>query len=778
MKLIYRIAKAELQMLFYSPVAWFLLVIFAVQTGMFFTAQYEWFMKGNELGNGNTFMVSMRLFPQGIWGIVQNYLYYYIPLLTMGLISKELSSGSIKLLYSSPVRNSQIILGKFFSMVLYAAVMCGILLLYVIYAECTVKDFELPVVLVGLLGLFLMTCTYVAVGIFMSSLTSYQFVAAIGTFIILMLLSMVGRWWQEYDIIRDITYWFSINGRASTFIMGMICSEDLLYFPIVTALFLFLTVIRLNAVRQKVRWQVSFGRYIAVILIACTLGYFSSRPKLMAYYDASSTKWNTLTPQSQEIVSKLYGDMSITAYVNVLSPNYALFSFPHFIQSNRELFKQYERFKPETKLKVVYYYDTITVEDSPAYAETFANKLKKDGMTLWEAAKKGCEIYRIDSNRLKTPEEVRKMTDLTGERTFAWELVRENGRRAWLRTYDDPMNPFPTEAEISAAMKRMVMELPKIGFVEGYGMRSIHDNRSRGYGFFAYKKDFRQALINQGFDVVEIDLEKGIPEDVNILTLADMREPLSEKEEQVLEEYIANGGNMYLLGEPRRRDVMNPLMNKLFGVELMKGTLVQYRLEWLQPDILCSLITPEARNLSFYYGLAYRVLLPTAAGLEVVADRGFQMVPVLRSDTLSIANKKNRSYAVWNEMESLDYTEDEMIPNPEKGEVGGDYCTALALMRKVGDKEQRIMIMGDADCISNGEIGESRSQTNFVMDLGTYHWLSNNEMPVDIRRAQPTDNRVDIRRTGFNMMNWGFMGVLPLLLAGAGVILWIRRRSK
>ena len=272
MKLIYRIAKAELQMLFYSPVAWFLLVIFAVQTGMFFTAQYEWFMKGNELGNGNTFMVSMRLFPQGIWGIVQNYLYYYIPLLTMGLISKELSSGSIKLLYSSPVRNSQIILGKFFSMVLYAAVMCGILLLYVIYAECTVKDFELPVVLVGLLGLFLMTCTYVAVGIFMSSLTSYQFVAAIGTFIILMLLSMVGRWWQEYDIIRDITYWFSINGRASTFIMGMICSEDLLYFPIVTALFLFLTVIRLNAVRQKVRWQVSFGRYMAVILIACTLG--------------------------------------------------------------------------------------------------------------------------------------------------------------------------------------------------------------------------------------------------------------------------------------------------------------------------------------------------------------------------------------------------------------------------------------------------------------------------------------------------------------------------
>ena len=113
MKLIYRIAKAELRMLFCSPVAWFLLVIFTLQTAMYFTGRYEWFMKGNEYGSGRTMMASMSLFANGIWGIVQNYLYYYIPLLTMGLISRELSSGSIKLLYSSPIRNSQIILGNF-----------------------------------------------------------------------------------------------------------------------------------------------------------------------------------------------------------------------------------------------------------------------------------------------------------------------------------------------------------------------------------------------------------------------------------------------------------------------------------------------------------------------------------------------------------------------------------------------------------------------------------------------------------------------------------------
>ena len=187
---------------------------------MVFVGNYHNYMKSNEFGSGVQFMVSFSLFVRALWGQVSAYLYFYIPLLTMGLVSKELSSGSIKLLYSSPVSNTQIILGKFFSMVGFAFVMCLMLSVYVIVAWCTVQDFEWAVVLTGLLGLFLLTCTYAAVGIFVSSLTSYQFVAAVGTFIVLMFLSLIGGWWQEYDFVRDVTYWLCINGRVNTFIMG------------------------------------------------------------------------------------------------------------------------------------------------------------------------------------------------------------------------------------------------------------------------------------------------------------------------------------------------------------------------------------------------------------------------------------------------------------------------------------------------------------------------------------------------------------------------------
>ena len=92
----------------------------------------------------------------------------------MGLMSRELSSGSIKLLYSSPVTNKQIVLGKYLAMMLYGLLLMAILSIFVIYSAFAIKSFDFICVLAGLLGLYLLTCAYSAIGLFMSSLTSYQ----------------------------------------------------------------------------------------------------------------------------------------------------------------------------------------------------------------------------------------------------------------------------------------------------------------------------------------------------------------------------------------------------------------------------------------------------------------------------------------------------------------------------------------------------------------------------------------------------------------------------
>ena len=97
-KMICNIARTELQMLFYSPVAWLILVVFGVQSGMLFADQLAGRVSSQEMGY-NIQGATISIFASrwgGVFTTMQNYLYFYIPLLTMSLVSKELSSGSYR----------------------------------------------------------------------------------------------------------------------------------------------------------------------------------------------------------------------------------------------------------------------------------------------------------------------------------------------------------------------------------------------------------------------------------------------------------------------------------------------------------------------------------------------------------------------------------------------------------------------------------------------------------------------------------------------------------
>lgn len=770
MKMILKIAKKELRVLFYSPVAWILLLVFVFQTGMLFAGKYYGFMKDNVYGDGIVFSASSSIFLMGLWGYVLKFLYFYIPLLTMGLISKELQCGSIKLLYAAPVTNRQIVLGKFCSMVGFALVLCVVLSVFIIIAAFTVHNFELPMILTGLFGLFLLTCTYAAVGIFVSSLTSYQFVAALGSFMILMLLGLVGGWGQEYDFVRDVTYWLSINGRAQTFLMGMICSEDLLYFPLVTALFLALTIIRLNAIRQKVKFLITLRYNLIVILGACLIGYLSSRPKLMAYYDTTSNKMNTLSEMGQEIVGALNGGLKITAYSNVLYSEYYNFAFPDFIQRNRERFSLFERFKPETELKVVYYYDSISPQEG-----AFSRLARKsDKKVLREMAREFCEKKKIDFDRVKSPEELREEgVDLRGERTFVWLIERENGQKTWLRTYDDPMDIFPHEVEITMALKRVLSGAPKIGFVQREGVREIWSRDPDGYSRLTTEPRNRRGLMNQGFEICSVDLNQPVPSDVQMLTIPELRIALSEQEIQSLRDYVARGGNLFILGEPRRQTVMNPLLMELFGVELVEGTLVQYRDISKRPEELYCLFASDSKKLTHRFKGKNLIPFLTTTAVKKVADKGFQFIPILKTDTLVQELKKTeeRSYRVWNELESLNYSDKPLIFNSKAGEVAEDYYPLVALTRNVNNREQRIVICGDVDCFANHRIVNTMGE---ALALGIYHYLSEEEMPLSIHREGMKDSRVDISEKGWIVLKWG-MYVYAFIFLFMGVLLWFKR---
>ena len=764
MKTIYKMARTELQTLFYSPIAWLILVVFTFQASLVFSNGLAGCVRNQELGYG-LYNVTMNVFAgwRGIFTAMQQYLYLYIPLLTMGLMSRELSSGSIKLLYSSPVTNTQIILGKYLSMMIYNLVLMCIFAVYLIFAAITIKSADIPLILSGMLGLYLLACAYAAIGLFMSSITSYQVVAAMGTLAVLAVLNLVGGVWQDIEFVRDITYWLAINGRAQEFISGLICSEDVLYFVIVVALFLFLSIIRLQSRRQKTTWMTTVGKYGSVIVIAMLLGYLTSRPKLMCFYDTTATKQRTLTPNSQDIVAQMDGGLTITTFVNILEENYWI-GLPRNVNKDQKRLKMYTRFKPEIKMKYVYYYDKAK---NPELDKAYPSLSDRERML------KRAEIWNLDSNMFMRPEEVRKMVDLRPEgNRFVRLLERDNGEKTFLRVFDD-IKRFPFETEISAAFKRLVMELPLVGFVKGHGERDCIREGDRDYNRFAQDKPFRYSLINQGFDFTEVTLDKPIPEQVDIIVIADMRSPMTENERANLDAYIARGGNLLIAGEPRRQEFMNPLVEP-FGVRFMPGRLVK-KSEHFQPDFIVATPTKEAGEFSYIFNQMIRkeyvVTMPGTTGLECFEDKGFSITPLFVSDTIGS----------WNELETVDFLDDTVSLNPSVGEVERSYVTALAMSRPMGGKEQRIIILGDADCLSNGEISIDRkdiSAVNYFLISGSFFWLSNEEVPIDVRRPTPPDNEMYVSMDWMYFWKVVLVGVWPGLLAFWAIFIWIRRRGR
>src|SRR6187402_3432774 len=116
MKTLFKIAKTELALLFYSPIAWFLLVAFLFQCGLAYTGVMENYLTTQEMGGQALSWLSSLTFkifapPYGIWPALVGKLYLYLPLLTMGLMSREINGGTIKLLYSSPIKVREIIFG-------------------------------------------------------------------------------------------------------------------------------------------------------------------------------------------------------------------------------------------------------------------------------------------------------------------------------------------------------------------------------------------------------------------------------------------------------------------------------------------------------------------------------------------------------------------------------------------------------------------------------------------------------------------------------------------
>ena len=728
LRLILRIARTELAVLFYSPVAWLLLVAFTCQVGFDFMNILTEIVKIKALGNTITFSVTAGfvLGLKGIYEVIQETIYLYIPLLTMNLMSREYSSGSIKLLYSSPVSSVQIITGKFVSMVVFALIFVIILALPTIVMFISVPHVDITLILAGLLSMFLLILTYCSIGLFMTTLTSYQVVAAVATLSALAFLNYVGGIGQESIFFREITYWLSIKGRASEMVGGLICSDDVIYFLAVILLFLWLSVIKLNNEKTRRSLLSKTMRYALAVCTIIVIGFVSSRPAMMGFYDATRSKQRTLSEESQKVMEQLSGPMTITTYVNIFDKEFD-------VASPREQKEDMARFK------------------------------------------------NFNPKKLKSAEELKEKIDLAKENyRFVRVVERGSGEQARLRLFDD-MEYHPSETEISAALKKMLVTPVKVGAITGHQERSTTKKGDQDYSLFATHGRFRYSMINQGFDLVELNLKdmNDIPSNINILLIAEMRSSMSSKEQEIIDRFLERGGNMMIMGDVGRQEVMNPLLRKV-GLKLLPGIIAQPS-DVNPGDLVLAKATQIAADSigGFYKRMVDRqkhsaVTMPSAVALEVVDTTKFHPIVLLQSN----------AQQTWIEYQTKDFLNDSLSLDSLQGEKLGAYPTAIALTRKIKakDKKQRIIVLGDADCFSNAELQKSSRpgiySFNFNMIPGSFRWLCYNKFPVSSSRAPYLDKDISLTPMDLSTIKIIYCYGIPFIIGLCGIWICWRRRKR
>jgi len=233
------IARREISSYFYSPIAYVALTIFLLAAGFFFQKDFD---PGQPAGMRN-------VFDKMVWTLV-----FIIPVLCMGLLAQEWATGTVETLFTAPVGETDVVLGKWLGSLGFYVLLLAPTLIYVVLLRMY-SQVDFGPIFTGYLGLLLVGAMFLAIGLFCSSLTRSQVIAAVSAVAILFLITLA-PYLMQTNLSELSTFWrkfteWGVHSRYVDFSKGVIDTGHLVFFAVITAVFLFLTVKVLESRRWK-----------------------------------------------------------------------------------------------------------------------------------------------------------------------------------------------------------------------------------------------------------------------------------------------------------------------------------------------------------------------------------------------------------------------------------------------------------------------------------------------------------------------------------------------
>jgi ABC-2 type transport system permease protein len=236
MRNVWAVATRELRSYFLSPLAYVVIALFLALSGYLFA-----------LILANAREASLR-------GLVQNIsvLYLFIvPAISMRLLAEEQRTGTVELLLTNPVQEWEIVTGKFLASILLVLVMLGLTLLFPLFLFIFGNPDRGPII-TGYLGVFLQAAAFLSVGLWASSLTQNQIVAALVAFGLLLILWLSDNLGQFLGgAVGQIVSYTSVINHFQSFPQGVIESKDVIYYLTLVIAGIVLSTLSLQSRRYR-----------------------------------------------------------------------------------------------------------------------------------------------------------------------------------------------------------------------------------------------------------------------------------------------------------------------------------------------------------------------------------------------------------------------------------------------------------------------------------------------------------------------------------------------
>jgi ABC-type uncharacterized transport system involved in gliding motility auxiliary subunit len=360
------------------------------------------------------------------------------------------------------------------------------------------------------------------------------------------------------------------------------------------------------------------------------------------------------------------------------------------------------------------------------------------------------------------PEKVRQMgIQVDGELVIEYEGRSEKIQEAG-------------ETSLTNALQRLATaEERTIVFIEGHGDRSPLGKANHDL------QQFADELKRKGFTIAAANLATTplIPDNTDVLVIAGPRTNLLPGEVKLIEDYLNKGGNLWWLGDPGELHGLEPLAKQL-GLRFLSGVVVDASTQLLGIDDPTFALVSDYPPHTITQGFQQMTMFPSAAALDQMEKSDFEKEPLLATLARS-----------WTELGPI---EGKIAYDASKGERQGPLDLGYAITRPItpepSDKdvehdksaartpsEQRIVVVGDGDFLSNTYLGNGG---NLELGINMVQWLSRGDALINIPAKIAPDRNLQLSAFASGTIAVGFLFVLPVLLIGIGAWVWFKRRSR